>query len=531
MRKNLVNACIGLAVLCSACASSNLQLATNRTEVPEAWHLADPEQDSIGGTSVVKAYQTLLAGKKPQREVVVAVIDSGIDIEHEDLKDNIWTNTDEVAGNGKDDDGNGYIDDVHGWNFIGDVSVDTYEMTRIYGQLAPKYEGKTLAEVDNKEEFKLFKKVELAFNEERNQYEEQAKQFMPFYMQFERATEILQDTLGQEFTAQQLEVFEPKTQDQTTAKGIYSYAIANGFSPKEIVEYKDYLAEKLEYQLNPDFDSRSLVGDNYSNLQEKSYGNNEYEGADARHGTHVAGIIAATRNNNIGIDGIAPAKIMVLRAVPNGDERDKDIANAIRYAVDNGAHVINMSFGKAYSPQKQAVDDAVRYATQKGALLIHAAGNESLNTDVEDNFPTRAYLTGSDEPLWLEIGASGWGAGPAFVAEFSNYGRKNVDLFAPGVDIYSTVPDSKYEDLSGTSMAAPVVSGVAALIMAYYPNLTGQQVKEILIKSSIRPKKLEVSKPGEDPASAEAAVQFKDLSRTGGLVNAYKALQLAEKKK
>ncbi len=519
------------AALLSACAgSTNLPLATNRSEAPEYWHLNDPMQDSVGGISLEKAYVDLLSGKQPKKEVVVAVIDSGIDIEHEDLEDNIWVNADEIAGNGKDDDGNGYVDDVHGWNFIGNVDIDTYEMTRIYARLAPKYEGKTENEVTNKAEFKKYQAVKAAYDAEKKQLEEQASQFLPFYTQFERATEVLEDTLGTNFNEETVTSFEPVTEDQKKAKGIYGFAYGNGYSAKQLKEYNDYLIEKVEYQLNPQFDPRSKVGDNYADLNERVYGNNDYEGADAVHGTHVAGIIAAVRKNNLGIDGIAPAKIMVLRAVPNGDERDKDVANAIRYAADNGANIINMSFGKSYSPEKTAVDEAVRYANSKGVLLIHAAGNEGKNTDVEDNFPTREYLGGNQSaPLWLEVGASGWGAGPAFVADFSNYGRKNVDLFAPGVDIYSTVPGSEYESLSGTSMAAPVVSGVAALVMAYYPNLSADQVREILLKSSIKLKKMPVSRPGEDPASSEAEVKFKELSITGGLVNAYRALELAEK--
>ncbi|MEZ5059157.1 MAG: S8 family serine peptidase [Saprospiraceae bacterium] len=293
----------------------------------------------------------------------------------------------------------------------------------------------------------------------------------------------------------------------------------------------DYFESKFKYHYNPDFNARTIVGDNYFNTYEKGYGNNDVEGPDAGHGTHVAGIIAASRGNGVGMDGVANSvRIMSVRAVPDGDERDKDVANAIIYAVDNGASVINMSFGKGYSWDKEAVDKAVKYAKKKDVLLIHAAGNDSENNDNTDNFPNDNYeKSGWFSPKkaknWLEIGALSWKGGENSPATFSNYGKENVDLFAPGVDIYSTIPDQTYASFSGTSMASPVTAGVAAVIRSYYPELTAEQVKEVLMESVV-PLEFDVMKPG-----TEEKVPFSDLSVTGGVVNVYKAVFLASKTK
>jgi subtilisin family serine protease len=305
--------------------------------------------------------------------------------------------------------------------------------------------------------------------------------------------------------------------------------------PEALVEELKYILEHngevcdnyktaMDYGYNPDFDSRSIVGDNYAVLQEKGYGNSDVKGTVPVHGTHVAGIIAANRKNDIGIKGISDnVKIMALRAVPNGDERDKDIANAIRYAVDNGAHIVNMSFGKDYSPQKEYVDQAVKYAEQKNVLLIHAAGNDNDDNDSKPSYPNRFYKDGKEAKNWIEVGASSWGADESLTAEFSNYGKKTVDFFAPGVEIYSTTPNNTYKEQNGTSMASPAVTGVAALLMSYFPDLTAVQVKDILRESTRKFDNLNVLKPG----STTEKVNLKELSISGGLVNAYEAVKMA----
>ena len=525
------------------------QDTTATKEIPSDWYLKDPETDSVQGVSAERAYSTVLKGK-PSRTVVVAVIDSGVDIEHEDLKDNLWINEDEVAGNGQDDDKNGYVDDVHGWNFIGgkekNVDADTYEVTREYARLKPKYENVEEKDVNkkNRAEYDYWKEVKAKYERDskfsRDQYDQYMQQYELYtnaFMTIHYCDSLLQQTLGKPVTKSSLSSVSASNDTIEFAKQTLTRILESvegdvevSVFLQELAGYIDQLKEgvehyetAVEYGYNTEFDSRTIVGDNYADVNEKYYGNNDVEGPDARHGTHVAGIIAANRNNDIGVKGIADnVKIMSVRAVPNGDERDKDVANAIRYAVDNGANIINMSFGKGFSPHKDVVDKAVKYAESKGVLLIHAAGNDGDDLDQESNFPNKSFTSGGQAKTWLEIGASSWGADENFVGSFSNYGKKSVDLFAPGVQIYSTVPNDEYENLQGTSMAAPATSGVAAILMSYFPNLSAEDVKDILRQSTRKFDGLKVTKPG-----SKDAVSFDQLSSSGGMVNAYEAVKLA----
>ena len=525
------------------------QDTTATKEIPNDWYLKDPETDSVQGVSAERVYSTLLKGK-PSRPVIVAVIDSGVDIEHEDLKDNLWINADEIAGNAQDDDKNGYVDDVHGWNFIGgkekNVDADTYEVTREYARLKPKYENVQEKDINkkNRAEYEYWKEVKAKYERDskfsRDQYDQYLQQYQLYtnaFMTIHYCDSLLQKTLGQPVTKSSLSSVNASNDTIEFAKQTLSRILESVEGDvevsaflQELAGYIDQLKEgvshyetAVEYGYNTEFDSRTIVGDNYSDINERYYGNNDVEGPDARHGTHVAGIIAANRKNDIGVKGIADnVKIMSVRAVPNGDERDKDVANAIRYAADNGANIINMSFGKGFSPNKEAVDKAVKYAESKGVLLIHAAGNDGDDLDKESNFPNKTFTVGGQAKTWLEIGASSWGADENFVGSFSNYGKKSVDLFAPGVQIYSTTPNDNYENLQGTSMAAPATSGVAAILMSYFPELSAEDVKEILRQSTRKFDGLKVTKPGsKDP------VAFQELSSSGGMVNAYEAVKLA----
>ncbi|MEJ1240716.1 S8 family peptidase [Chryseolinea sp. T2] len=520
--------------------------------VPKDWFLKDPEADHLQGISVEKTYMTLLKGK-PSKTVLVAVIDSGIDIEHEDLRDVIWTNADEIPDNGIDDDKNGYVDDVHGWNFLGNkdgsnVDEDTYEVTREYARLKALYENVDEAKVSkkNKAEFALWQRVKAKYErdfkankDQYDQYKQQHDLYQNAYVTLSFCDSIISKSMGGKAIMKSNLAEVNSTNDTLRfAKETLTKVLENVDGDIAVSEFlnelKGYLGQLEEgldhygtavnFGYNLEFNSRKIVGDDPNNLYEKGYGNNDVEGPDARHGTHVAGIIGANRSNEIGIKGIADnVRIMVLRAVPNGDERDKDIANAILYAVDNGAQVINMSFGKAFSPQKEAVDKAVKYAESKGVLLVHAAGNDGDNIDKEENYPSKVLKNGSEVRNWLEIGASSFGADEHFVATFSNYGKKSVDLFAPGVEMYSTVPNNQYEDLQGTSFASPATAGVAALLLSYYPELNAAQIKDILRQSTRKFDGLKVTKPG----TAEE-VPFSTLSSTGGLVNAFEAVKLAE---
>lgn len=508
--------------------------------ISKDWFLKDPVADRVQGISAEKAYQTFLKNQ-PSRTIIVAVVDSGVDIDHEDLRNVIWTNEGEIPDNGIDDDNNGYIDDVHGWNFIGgkdgNVNQDTDEFTRAYVKLKKQFEGVDEKKISKKEKpaYEEYIKAKQKFEKLVAENTEQYELYNNLYQNVSLSVDTLKVLLMTDSLTQDLvQSFESSEPNLLFAKGFVLNIFRNIGTENSIEEFVSELKEAaehfqqiVEYGYNEDFDPRSIVGDNYNDPYEKGYGNNDVKGPDAMHGTHVAGIIAADRKNDIGIKGIADnVRIMSVRTVPNGDERDKDVANAILYAVDNGAHIINMSFGKSTSPRKEVVDKAVKYAVQKGVLLIHAAGNESDDIDVEKNYPTRFYLDGSEAKNWLEVGASSWGADKDFVGSFSNYGKKSVDLFAPGVEIYSTVPDNKYKDLNGTSMASPVTAGVAAVIMSYFPEFTALEVKEIIRQSTRKFDNLKINMPG-----SKGEIEFSQMSSTGGLINLYEAVNLAQELK
>lgn len=487
-------------------------------EAARDWHLEDPSEGAPG-IGAARAYRELLANRQPQRTVVVAVIDGGVDTTHVDLHANLWSNEDEVAGNGTDDDSNGYADDVRGWNFIGggmgeDVHWDTFEVTRLHAQCLSGALTDAARCEQIAEDFSARRDEASATLQQIQMIDGALSQIMPVLR-----SAVAPDSL----TAQSVNALQASSPQLQQAKQLYLQLAANGITPAIIEEARGQYQTQLEYNLNTDFDPRSIVGDDYGNKDERTYGNADPAGPDAKHGTHVAGIIGAVRGNGEGIDGVASGvRIMSVRTVPDGDERDKDVANAIRYAVDNGAQIINMSFGKDYSPFKSAVDEAIRYADENGVLMIHAAGNDGKNTDVEPNFPTPYYDNGGRAQLWIEVGASSWRGADTLATSFSNYGAERVDVFAPGEAITSTVPGGGYEPQDGTSMAAPVVSGLAALIMAYYPSLSAADVKQIILDSATPHADDTAIRPGDG-----THVRFGTLSVTGGIVNAYEALKLA----
>lgn len=514
------------------------------------WFHDDPAEGKMG-VSTDRTYNTLLKDRASQT-VVVAIIDSGMDIEHEDLSDNIWVNVDEIPDNGIDDDKNGYIDDVNGWNFIGgpngkNVGPDTYEVTRLYGKYKYKFET-AKPELLSSKERELYDEW-LTWKEEVDSKRAGAEKSLAEIDDTEAKLNSAFDALGLALAADSLEfnaanIATIVSDDQmvligqNVAGNILGQMEANSIDDlknilkEEIAADKVRQQDKLDYAYNPDFNPRkTIVKDDYSNGSQKVYGNNDVEGPDALHGTHVGGIVGAVRNNSVGMNGVADnVLLMSIRTVPDGDERDKDVANAIRYAVDNGASIINMSFGKGYSWDKKLVEAAIKYAEKKDVLLVHAAGNSAQDNDVTNNFPNDKVKKGwwifrkeKEAKNWIEVGALSFKPGAESVATFSNYGQQNVDLFAPGVQIYATLPDDKYRYLQGTSMASPVVAGVAAVLRSYFPTLTAQQVKEIL-ESSVVPIDFEVKVPGVDEVKP-----FSKLSKTGGVVNMYNAVQKAMK--
>ncbi|MDB5246728.1 MAG: protease precursor [Segetibacter sp.] len=509
----------------------------------KGWHLLDAQKDSLHGISINKTYE-FLKGKKG-KQVIVAVIDSGVDTTHEDLKNILWRNPKEIPGNGIDEDGNGYVDDVYGWNFLGgkdgrNVKTESAEATRIYHRYKSKFDNKQINEAalagEDKEQYELWKQAGEIINVKPEDQTELMFLEMA-YKAVKRHEKVLREEMKKDtFTVTELEKYMPETPQGQKAKMGYITFIkltqiesdqTNTSTFSELEEYIDQKKKGLEAkEVAPANIRAEIVKDNYNNINDRFYGNNDVMGPSPMHGTHVAGIIGAQRGNGIGADGVANnVKVMMIRAVPDGDEYDKDIALAIKYAVDNGAKVINMSFGKGISPEKKWVDDAVRYAEQKDVLIIHAAGNDGENTDSTGNFPNpELKQLNRKASNFITVGAS---SDPKvsgdYVADFSNYGKNTVDVFAPGVKIYSTLPGgNSYGFLKGTSMASPVVAGVAAVIRSYFPELSARQVKLAIEKSAAMDTIIRVTKPG-----TKDLVPINQLSDAGGWISAYNAVVFA----
>jgi subtilisin family serine protease len=515
-----------------------------QNDVPKGWHMLDQESTGFYGLSVDKAYEFVKSKKLKSKTIVVAVIDSGIDTTHEDLRPILWTNPGEIAGNGIDDDKNGYVDDIYGWNFLGgrdgsNVEQDSYEAARVYHKYKGKYDGKNIdvARLSKEEawEYAMWVRSEKQVVGDSKSGALELMMIRRYYNTALKNDTILRKAMGKEkYTGKELDAFEPQDEAARKAKAgllpLFKNNEAMDANNQDFLEgFGDYVngeEKKAEAGSTPPKKYRAdVVRDNYEDFNDKYYGNNNVHVSNksALHGTHVSGIIGAVRGNNLGMDGVADnVRLMTLRAVPDGDEHDKDIALAIRYAVDNGAQVINMSFGKSFSPEKHWVDEAVKYAESKGVLLIHAAGNDARNIDTTHNYPSPLFKDGYRAPNWITVGASGDPKAGGYTASFSNYGKTEVDVFAPGVRIYSTVPGGNtYQNLQGTSMASPVVAGLAAFILQYYPNLSAEQVKMVIEKSAKKP----VDKV-KNPETGEM-VDLAEISKSGGLVNAFEAIKLA----
>lgn len=526
------------AMLVASCGSiKNMEVPTmdisvdviaKQGEVSEVvhnhWAHQDLVQDTIPGISLDKAYE-FVAGKKGET-VIVAVIDSGIDIEHEDLENVLWKNEDEIDGNNIDDDKNGYVDDIYGWNYLGgdrEPAPEQLEVTRLLAAFGDKFTDKKLDEVAeaDKAEFAEYTKLLKAYNASasgHNQTMKRLKQIGDSYV-------AVKKFLGkEEITVEDMQGIETLDPEMKAMVDDLISLNSRGLDEATFNEYLESQLKNKNYDLN--FDGRAIVGDRPNDFNDKVYGNNVVIGSKEEeiHGTHVAGIILAERNNGKGMNGVAHnAKLMTLRAVPDGDERDKDVALAIRYAVDNGAKVINMSFGKSFSPNKEWVFEAIKYAEKHDVLLVHAAGNDHKDIDSSDNWPNDSedkIVEFADNVI--TVGALSVNTDKNLPATFSNYGKRNVDVFAPGVHIYSTFPLNAYEKISGTSMASPEVAGIATLVRSYYPELSASQVKHVIMNSATR-LKMQVLKPGESDE-----VPFSTLSISGGAANAYQALKLAD---
>ena len=523
---------LGLLAIAFTMSTAVLAQKKDLPPAPHGWHLLDKAKTGYYGISLDQAYALLKVKNLKSNNVIVAVIDSGIDTLHEDLKPVLWTNEKEIPGNGIDDDNNGYIDDVHGWNFLGgkdgrNVKDDSFEAARVYHALKTKWENATPQTEAEKAEYATYERAKEKVVGEVDP--SQTNALMQMLPRFLKGDSIIKLDLAKEtYNGEDLKSYKPSNPDAIFVKGLVlniskannSYEITN----EQLISELTGEVRKAESatQAPPNFRA-DIVKDNEADINDRFYGNNDIMANTPFHGTHCAGIIGAVRNNGKGIDGVADnVRIMAIRAVPDGDEHDKDIALAIRYAVDNGAKVISMSFGKDFSPEKEWVDDAFAYADKHGVLLVHAAGNDSKDIDTEFNFPNAISLKGNRATNLITVGASGDPTNGGITASFSNYGKKEVDVFAPGVAIYSTIPGGdKYGNANGTSMACPVVAGVAALILQYYPSLTPQQVKMAIEKSAVSPGMV-VNMPG-----TKDGMELSQLSKSGGLLNAYEAVKYA----
>jgi len=530
------------ATLCGALLMSFGSMAQTAMPAPPAdppknWHTMDLSTDGFFGISLNQAY-IFVKGKK-SKTVVVATIDSGIDTAQKDLQGILWVNPKEIPGNGIDDDHDGYVDDVHGWNFLGGKNgkcdyTETTEEVREYAKLKDKYANLTSAPAGDEKGYNYWLVVKATHDSTVSKSSIELKELKPEMNALMISNGYVKNALklGADGTFDITDLDKIQSGNDTVNQSKYVWNLvltqegSGSNNAKVLKDLSEYL-EKLNNDINPDLNSRKeIVGDNPDVMDGKPYGNNILKYPDASHGTGVAGLIGAKRNNGYGIDGVADnVRIMSIKAVPNGDEYDKDIANAIRFAVDHGAKVVNMSFGKKISPHKEWVDAAIKYAASKDVLLVQASGNYNQNIDDKPEFPNDNFLDGTTSDNLISVDASAWKEDTTLAANFTNYG-KNTDLFAPGVKVTSIDADAEFNTADGTSFASPITAGIAALILEYYPKLTAAQVKEAILASATPLKGVMVYKPG-----THDLVDFTTLSRTGGVVNAYKALEIASKMK
>ncbi|GAA4275989.1 S8 family peptidase [Aquimarina mytili] len=505
----------------------------------EGWQYKDIFEDTVPGISLEKAYREFLKDKKGD-SIIVAVIDTEIDIAHEDLKEQIWVNTNEIAENGIDDDHNGYIDDINGWNFIGNVNGENiihsnYEFIRLIRKFKVLFHNKTVDRITSNQikDFETYQKALKLLGETKKSKLQQLENVKGFINKYNKAQQILKAHLAVDsITKEQLlALHSTDTIIKKHQKTLISY-INRGFTENTLLGYLEQTQESIDKSLDFDYQEREIIGDDPNDINDIHYGNNNVSGNLDKlyHGTLMAGIIAAKRGNKLGNEGILnEVKIMPLCISANGDEFDKDIALAIRYAVDNGAKIINMSSGKQFSMNRQWVNDAIKYAAKKDVLFITSAGNSGLNLDDKEHnyYPNDINTDGSEiSDNFMMIGASSYTLNKRLIYYKTNHGKNNVDLFAPGYKVYTTLPNNKYRYSRGTSAATPIVSGIAALIRSHYPDLSASQVKEILMKSGIS-YNIDVEIILDD--DTKKMVPFSSLSKSGKVVNAYNALLLAEK--
>lgn len=554
---------IPISFLCvmilSGCNSTKgLKTEISKTDLTslemQTWHQKDYVSDGIPGISLEKWYHENKT--KKNNSIIVALIDTQIDLKHEDLQGQFWTNSKEIPDNNIDDDHNGYIDDIQGWSFTGTknngyVVWSNYEYVRILRDWGPLYQNKTEDQISQKEinDYKEYLKAAEMFRKKDSYYKNWLKSLNYNVSVFP----LVKDTLKyffpkEDYTYQQLDSMYKihKINDK-------SYIQRRNDKDKDLGALIDYMMINLETNqktleaikdkqtqidsvvnknLNINYNERLSIGDNPSIL-EKGYGNNNISNTKEgyrliqNHSTMMAGVIGGNKNNTLGVKGILQnVKFMPLNISPSGDEHDKDIAMAVYYAVDNGAKIINMPLGKEFSLHKQWIIDAFKYAEKQNVLIVHSAGNSGLDIDKNPVYPNDTSLDINVEFCnnFITVGSTNHILNDKFVSNYSNYGKENVDLFAPGEEIYTTAAGNSYKVDSGTSLSTPMVSGTAALIWTYYPTLTAKEVKEIILNSGTS-YDLEVIIPG----TKDKKIKFSELSKSGKVLNTYNAMILAKK--
>lgn len=513
--------------------------------VSKKWHYLDPVQDTVYGISLYKAYD-FLSTFPQKRKCVVAVIDGGGELDHVDLKNVLWTNKGEIPGNGIDDDNNGYIDDVHGWNFLGKPDGTTFqdgisEGDREFLKLSHRYFGRDPTMTP---EQRMYFGTKVIPNSNFAKGYLQATGIPGYVKYIEDFCTFISTNFRDKQEVSVRKAIEKMQADETLRKdreryNAFGYFVVRLDSLKNVPldQYEEHLVQNFEKwgtaaitKLNEDVKKgREIEAEKIDPVTNKRYqGNGNLASLSMEHGTHVGGIIGADRHNNSDFFGIADVELMFVRVLAGKgcDEEDQDVANAIRYAVDNGANIINMSFGKFLSIDPKSVEKALEYAKKKGVMVVMAAGNETVNRDVVARYP---QCNSKSENI-IVVGASD---PRGMTTVFSNFGKKTVHVFAPGFKIYSAFPGSSYKELSGTSMAAPVVTGIVALLWNYFPELKPKDLKKIILDTGIEGAKWTVRRRID--ADKYKELSFKDMSVTGKIVNAEnavkKAAEIAAKKK
>ncbi|MBG7630454.1 MAG: S8 family serine peptidase [Bacteroidetes bacterium] len=516
----------------------------NKTERPEFsqtkkfdhWHLKDYESDGVPGISLDKLYDELIKNQKG-KQIIVAIIDTEIDINHEDLKDFIWINNDEQPNNGVDDDNNGYVDDVNGWNFIGNKNggnliCSNFSYTRKLKELIPIFKGKTKEEVGNDTlNFKIYQRALMDHQNMKRQLKEDYEYVEFLNTGFPRSKKLLDSIFrGSTYTINQLDSLYTifKKQDSIKAADIYFMIDFLNFDMHGYADNLAYESNLIEkYSNNISFDDRAIIGDNVNDIEDRDYGSPFITNSlkEFTHGSIVSGVLAAHRTNNKGVRGITnTVKLMPLCIQAKfGAETDKDLALSIKYAVENGAQVINISANRTYELHNEWVQQALLYAEEQNVLVVKGAGNSETDIDKIITYPNKNT---KDHVLnnFIVVGATGMELNSNFKPVWANYGRKTVDFYAPGESILTTTPFDSYKVDSGSSLSTAITSGVAALLLSYYPDLKVSEIRQILMESATR-YDLDI----ELDYDSNTTVPFSKLSNSGGVLNAFNAFVLAEK--